>query len=327
MLDAQELVSPSTTSTRDPVETTALVWARLPHAGLGNMLFVWARALVFARLNGLPLLTSGWSRIHLGPILRCERQWRFYGRYFRALDSVPWSLKWLARFGSAHITEPEVALLDSPPGSNRVYVFSRIPHWRDYFGSFREQRDLVRVSLLQMLQAKHQERLQQLARPWIGVHIRRGDFRLLRPGEDFSKVGLVRTPLDYFIDLIAGVRQIHGRDLPVMVFSDGHDHELEAVLRLSGVGRAPRQPDVLDLLLLARSRLIIASAGSTFSYWAGFLADAPLLLHPDHIHAPLRPADVNQQYFEGGVRGPAAGWPALLKQNIRAIDMTSTANR
>jgi len=101
---------------------------------------------------------------------------------------------------------------------------------------------------------------------------------------------------------------------------------LQDILRLPDVCRATREADIVDLLLLARSRLLIASAGSTFSYWAGFLADAPVLLHPDHIHMPLRPSDVNQHYFEGGVRGPAETWPELLKQNIQAIDFPESAN-
>jgi hypothetical protein len=291
----------------------------MPYAGLGNMLFVWARALAFARLNGLTLLTSGWGQIHVGPILRGERQWRFYGRYFDALDSISLYRQGWALLSFARVSEPTVAPLDVVPTNKRLYVFSHIPHWRDFFGDFRDQRELVRTGLLQMLKPHYRKQLSQLERPWIGVHIRRGDFRPLQPGEDFSKVGLVRTPLDYFVEMITDVRQIHGSDLPVTVFSDGHDEELEAILRLPRVSRTPRQADVVDLLSLASSRLIIASAGSTFSYWAGFLADAPVLLHPDHIHAPLRPASVNQHYFEGGVRGNIAEWPDLLKQNIQAI--------
>lgn len=309
---------------RDKLDS--LVFALLPYAGLGNMLFVWARALVFSRLNELPLMTAGWGYIHIGPIIRKERHQRFYGRYFSQIDAVPLWRKWLALSCYTKIHEPEITTLSTLPGRNSLYVFSQIPHWQDYFGSIREHRDMVRSALEQMLKSNYRERLMQLERPWIGVHIRRGDFRPLQPGENFAKVGLVRTPLEYFRELIIGVRQIHGTDLPVTVFSDGYDEELQEILRLPGVCRATRQPDIIDLLLLARSRLLIASAGSTFSYWAGFLADAPVLLHPDHIFMPLRAQDVNQYYFEGGVHGPAESWPELLKYNIQAIDATESAN-
>lgn len=304
-------------------EVNSLVFARLPYTGLGNMLLVWAHALVFSRLNELPLMTSGWGHIHIGPIIRRERHRRFYGRYFDPVDAIPLWKKWLALSCYAKIHEPEITELSALPGKHSLYVFSHIPHWRDYFGSIREHRDLVHSTLLRMLKPHYRERLMQLERPWIGVHIRRGDFRALQSGENFSKVGLVRTPLEYFRELIMGIRQIHGTDLPVTVFSDGYDEELQEILSLPGVGRATREADIVDLLLLARSRLLIASAGSTFSYWAGFLTDAPVLLHPDHIHMPLRPSEVNKRYFEGGVRGPAETWPELLKQNIQAITVKS----
>lgn len=299
--------------------SSAIVWARLPRAGLGNILLVWAQALVFARLKGLPLVTSGWGQIYVGPVLRRERHRRYYGRYFASLDSIPAKQKLLSLFSHRRIHEPDVRKASEYPVDGRLYIFTRVPHWSDPFGQIRDQRELVRASLRQMIRPHLHEQLARLERPWVGVHIRMGDFRPLQPGEDFSKVGIVRTPLSYFSELIAGIRSIHGTDLPVMVFSDGHDDELREILQLPNVRRASRQADVLDLLLLAQSRLVIASAGSTFSYWGGFLADAPLLLHPDHIHAPLRTVAVNSLHFEGGVRGPAAEWPALLKRNILAI--------
>lgn len=300
--------------------SSALVWARLPRTGLGNTLFVWAQALVFARLKGLPLVTSGWGQLHIGPILRRERHRRYYGHYFTSLDAIPIQRILLSLLSHQRVYEPDIQKASEYPNDNHLYIFSSIPHWRDLFGQIRDQRELVRTSLRQMMRAHLHEQLARLERPWIGVHIRMGDFRPLQPGEDFAKVGAVRTPLSYFSQLIVGIRSIHGADLPATIFSDGHDDELREILQLPNVHRAPRQADVLDLLLLAQSRLMIASAGSTFSYWSGFLADAPLLLHPDHIHAPIRTAPVNQLYFEGGVRGPASDWPTLLKQNILAID-------
>lgn len=74
------------------------------------------------------------------------------------------------------------------------------------------------------------------------------------------------------------------KELPATIFSVGKDEELAPLPAVLGVQWAERNPDIVDLLLMAQSQLIIFSAGSTFGYWAGFLADAPLLLHPDHIH-------------------------------------------
>lgn len=74
------------------------------------------------------------------------------------------------------------------------------------------------------------------------------------------------------------------KELPATIFSVGKDEELAPLPAVLGAQWAERNPDIVDLLSMAQSRLIIFSAGSTFGYWAGFLADSPLLLHPDHIY-------------------------------------------
>ena len=128
--------------------------------------------------------------------------------------------------------------------------------------------------------------IDQLSPPLIGVDVRRVDFRELVEGEEFADVGSVRTPLEYFVTVISNVRACAGWVIPVAVFSDGSDNELASVLALENVHRVPPMTDVGHLAFMARAEVIVASAGSTFSMWAGFLSEAALILHPDHIHAP-----------------------------------------
>ena len=52
------------------------------------------------------------------------------------------------------------------------------------------------------------------------------------------------------------------------------------------------------MLLLSKSKIIVTSAASTFSYWSGFLSEAPIIMHPDHIHKPIR-ANQPSALFEG----------------------------
>lgn len=295
----------------------SFVYANLPRAGLGNMLFVWARALVFAHLNNLPLYTSSWTHPKIGPLLRRERHTRLYWGYFESREVLK-SWQRLGLWRLARIDESPLEQL-SRLQDHTLYVFSTIPHWDDYFVGLKPHRELIRERLLGMVSAKTRRRLASQARPCIAVHVRMGDFRALRTNEDFADVGHVRTPLAYFTDLIEGIRLVAGKELPATVFSDGKDEELAPLLAVPGVQRAERNPDIVDLLLMAQSQLIICSAGSTFGYWAGFLADAPLLLHPDHIHQPLRPGNVNTQFFEGGVTSVVAQWPELFRANIQGI--------
>jgi hypothetical protein len=271
----------------------AAVVAQLPRAGLGNSLLVWAKAALFAHLNDLPLRTLGWHRLYVGPLLRGERS-RFYGGYFKSEGSALERLELAVRLRIAgheqklfnpSVARRQAAKLHTP----RWVIFDAIPHWSDYFGELKAHRQFVRTRLHEQLRTSVRRELASCTPPVIGVHARLGDFRPLKPGEDFAKVGCVRTPQQYFIDVIQGIRQAHGAELPVTVFSDGKPHELGELLSLPGVTLAPPRPSIVDLLLLARSQVIVASAGSSFSAWAGFLSDSPVIFHPNHIHARIRP--------------------------------------
>lgn len=185
--------------------------------------------------------------------------------------------------------------------------------------SLRDCRDLVKELIWSKLRPSLRLRVMQAPAPVVAVHIRLGDFRELKPGEEFRKVGSTRTPLDYFISTIEQIRVCHGADLPVTVFTDGYPSEIRSVLNLPAVLLATQSTPIVDLLLMSRAGLIVTSAGSTFGYWAGFLADAPVILHPDHIHAPHRPKWINERYFEGPAVGPCETWPDLLVRNIRDL--------
>lgn len=301
--------------------TPSFCYAQLPPAGLGNRLLVWARALVFARLNQMPLLVSPWEHLQVHRRLRRDADQRRYGDYF--VDASPlnaWE-KWRILHLYPKIVEPPLQPLEQTSSHQHptLYIFNQMPHWSDYFQDLGQRRESIRTEIEAMLAPSYRDQLATLNSPAIGVHVRMGDFRPLQNGEDFAKVGAVRAPLEYFEQLINGIREIHGSTLPVTLFSDGQDEELAPLLQLPAVHRARHNAAIVDLLLLAKSRVVIASAGSTFSAWSGFLADAPFLLHPDHIHAPIRSPEVNQHFFEGGVRGPSTSWPASLRHNIRDI--------
>lgn len=294
------------------------VFADLPRTGLGNMLLIWARALMFARLNELPLIVGPWARFRLGPLLRREKAKRLYWGFFRDESPVGRLEKLYALRLCRRVVEPALTAPAERSGG-RVYVFDTLPHWSDHFQGIKDHRELVRDALFAMLTRRTRSALAQLPVPIIGLHVRMGDYRPLRAGEDFAKAGLTRTPLGYFIDVIESVRAAHGSCLPVTIFSDGHDHELRELLALPAVSRARPSTDIVDLLNLARSRVLVCSAGSTFSYWAAFLADAPVILHPDHIHQSIRSASLGATYYEGAPKGADGQMPQLLARNIRDI--------
>jgi hypothetical protein len=144
-----------------------------------------------------------------------------------------------------------------------------------------------------------------------------GDFRKLQAGEDFAKSGAVRTPETYFIEMIKAIREINGSNLPVSVFTDGYRSELKDLLSLENITMIEGNRDIVDMLLLSRSKIIVTSAGSTFSYWSAFLADVPVVRHSEHLHQSIRPLSVNANYYEGPLMVNDVN--SLLVKNIRAI--------
>ena len=292
--------------------------AVLPNAGLGNILYPWASAHLFGALNGIPACAVGWNRPHIGPVLRGQRQWRYYRNPFRQGPSRVMLCGLLAAHGVVK-RNPPVELLTTTQRDGHLFVWDQVPHWKDMFGSIREHRELVKRLIWTNLKPSLHLRVMQASAPVVAVHIRRGDFRELQPGEDFRKVGGARTPLEYFISTIEQIRACHGTDLPVTVFSDGFASEIQSVLTLPAVRIATPSTPIADLLVMSRAGLIVTSAGSTFGYWAGFLADAPVILHPDHLHAPHRPKWINERYYEGPAVGPCETWPDLLAGNIKDL--------
>jgi uncharacterized FlgJ-related protein len=297
----------------------SIVICNLPKAGLGNQLFPLLKAYAFARLNNLPVAVTRYNQIKIGAYLRKEKSKRNYKGYFifQKNSIVEQFDKWkLAGYRNyTKVIEPDVEKIQSSLQKKQCFVFSKMPHWDNYFNQLKENRQLVIDIFWKLLTPEILNQLAKQPVPVIGVHIRMGDFRKLKSGEDFSKVGAVRTPANYFVDVINGIRKVHGSQLAVSIFTDGYKHELEELFTLKNVSMVEGNADIIDLALLSKSRIIVTSAGSTFSYWSGFLADTPLIMHPDHIHQSIRPQNTNAIFYEG----PFDTSNSLLVKNIQEI--------
>lgn len=297
----------------------SVVYASLPRGGLGNKLLVWARGLIFARRHGLPLYVSGWSDIKIGPYLRRERSKRHYWGYFED-GSVPSLLR---RFMFSHWYEvhhePDLEC-DLPAGSRKttqLYLFDTVPSWHDYFRGLRGNEELVRSAFGSVLQPPYRAELMRESGPVIGVHVRRSDFRDLAPGELLGENCNVRTPIAYYLDVIYALRRMAGRTLPVTVFTDGRTEDVAELLALPEVAMAAPNPDIVDLILLSKSKCLITSVGSTFSYWAAYLSDGSVITHPAHA-TTIRSQVVNKRRYEGPISG-VQPWDPVLANHLAAV--------
>jgi hypothetical protein len=233
----------------------------------------------------------GFHQIKIGPYLRGEKIKRKYNGYFTLERNI--LSEWVSRIHFKYFSylsieaEPELEkLIDTSIA--KVYLFKSFDY-RDYFNNLREHREKVLSLFWSILNQEVKENLDKQSQPAIGVHIRMGDF---------SREA--RTPEDYFINVIQSIREIIGRDLPVSIFTDGYAHELKNILSLPNVKLVEGNSDIVDLLLLSKSKVILVSSGSTFGYWASFLSDAPLILPPSHnlTFKSVR-EEVQTEFYEG----------------------------
>jgi len=297
----------------------SMVICKLPNAGLGNQLFPLMHAQVFAELNHLPIIVVGYHRLKIGPYLRGEKSKRSYNRSFcfqknlirEGLDRVR-VMKWEKR--CEVIREPEVRKMDEEQLKKKVFIFEKIAEYDDYFGRLKDYREQVKRILYSVLNLRIKNHLVQQELPVVGVHIRMGDFRTLLPGEEYRS-GHVRTPQQFFVTTIKNIRKINGKSLPVTLFTDGYKEEVKEMLELENVKIAEKNPPVVDLLLLSKSKIILPTHGSTFSAWAGFLSDAPVVL-PFPYQKPLREDQLYNKIYEGKFEEENQ----VLQTNIKRID-------
>ena len=272
------------------------VHADLPRAGLGNKLLVWARALVFSHINELPFFVSNWAELKIGPLLRNEKSKRQYWGYF-VKTNQPSLLRKFSFARSKSVNDPELSCL-AGSDDKVLYVFREMSSWPDYFKDIREFRAIIAEQFYLSVAPKYLILAQRQEVPIIGVHVRRSDFREPAAGEAIGNMCNQRTSLDYYIQTVEAIRNIQGEELPVTVFTDGREDDIAGLLALSGVKIAPKNPDIVDLLLLSRSRYIVVSPGSTFSYWAAFVSEAVIITHSP-FSAKIRME--NEGLFEGAV--------------------------
>jgi hypothetical protein len=280
----------------------SLVVCKLPKAGLGNQLFPLMHAAVFAKLNDLPLIVVGYHQMKIGPYIRNEKSKRNYQGFFKFeknifFESIDFLRIKLVSFGRKIVQEPQLEVV-ADQDDKTIYYFEKLPTYHDYFFHLKPHRRLVIELLYEMIADKFIQFLNKHTPADIGVHIRMGDFRKLKPGEEF-KGGHVRTPESYFTHIISGIRLNTGNVDEVKVFTDGRYSEFEELFNLQKIKLEEGNPDIVDLLLLSKSKIIVISTGSTFSYWAGFLSEAPMIMHPDHIHSRIRPLGHMNTPFEG----------------------------
>ncbi len=287
------------------------MFADVGRTGLGNMLFPWARAEVFRERYGVPMLAPRWTQPKIGPLLRGEKDKRYYvglfdnsgSRYVRG--PARYLILWRAPRVPASDAERFMAERYRVRGT-RVVVFSG---WEGWLNGLEPHRRFVSRRLHEILKPAVKARLDAVPIDFtIGVHVRRGDMRRLKFGEALNGRNQGAIADEWFINAIRGAREALGLEATVRVFSDARADEIPGILALPGVTLAGRNPAIVDLLLLSRSRVLITTGTSSFSAWASYLGGMPTLWYPECLRDlnPERPGLGVETDLHGNLGADAA---------------------
>ena len=252
------------------------IGVRLGGAGLGNILFPWAYALVYAKKHNCKRIQTTWKNLKIGTFLRKERDKRMYFDLFTERDGISGFKKfWLLNF------------------SNKVKYFKGMD---EMFSPFKNEQAYVKQELLKIVTPFHLEKANGFNINSIGVHIRMGDFedpekeQLLRDG-----AWSYRLPMKWYLSIVKKLRA--QTNLPIYVFSDANNEDLIDILQLENCKRAYLGSAISDMIALSKCKVLVSSA-STFSMWASFLGQMPTIWFPGQMRQKLIH---NNKVFEGEI--------------------------
>jgi hypothetical protein len=240
-------------------KSLSYIYPFLPKTGLANMLFVWGRAEVASRIHKMPIIAPQWIKIfRFGPWRRREKDKRYYFGDFvndKYICGIKKSL--LLAFGKR---APEELLLEAHYHSlcPSIFVFEG---FKEYFQPLLLHCDFLHTRLLAITNPKIVESVNSCREMFMGVHVRRGDFKCVNQ----------IIPTVWYANTCREIRQRFGLQFKIKIFTDAKRSELGPLLELPNSDVVEGNAAIHDLLMLAKSRIIIGTSLSTFSLWASFL--------------------------------------------------------
>jgi hypothetical protein len=266
-------------------------YPKLNRAGLGNLLFPWARCEIFRTRHQIPMLAPQWTQPKIGPMLRRERDMRYYTGLFSQKDYIGGLRKWWLLSHAQRIPETQAEAFMARSASEKVkkslLVFEEM---EGMFDPLAGHRDLIHNRLRAILRPAILKRITPLASgPVIGLHVRHGDKVVLESAERKRANFRYRIHDDWYLTTIAQVRKLVGKDIPVVVFTDAKPGEITGLQDVPNVTMAENNPSIVDILRLSLASVMIGTSTSTFGMWSAFLTGIPSIWYPAEHTFTLTP--------------------------------------
>lgn len=243
------------------------VYPDVGRTGLCNMLFPWARAVLFAKKKGCKILAPRWTKLmRIGPWMRGERDKRYYSNQFTNAGYIKGRAKlavFLHCLNTVYFEDDNLDTID-----RGLVVFKGLG---SHFSEIAKESEFLKHELYRIAAPQILDGLERLPRRFIGVHIRCGDF--VSTGQNMSN--------EYYLRGIEVARSMAGVQLPVCVFSDANPGELDWIKQDGNIRLMKPAPALQDVLSLARSEILVGTNISSFSEWASFLGGMTTLWNKD----------------------------------------------
>lgn len=251
-----------------------LGFARVAGAGLGNCLFSYFHAMLFAQRRGAKLIQPAWPSLKLGPLLRGERSKRFYIGLFRPAPQELTGLRKARALAGGLGGTWRDAPIPSPATARTNGRLTVVRCRRHLFEPLLPDREEIRRRFLEIARPPLPLRQGWGNGRYLAMHVRLGDFAVASPERLLGGIeNNLRIPLAWYVDVARRLRAVFP-GLPVHVLSDGAEAELAPLLAIDGVCIRRENDDLSELAALAGARLLVGSR-STFSRWAAFLGNMP----------------------------------------------------
>lgn len=261
-------------------------------AGLGNILFTYARAIVYAKRNrNIKVIWPTWVSLKIGPILRGEKDKRFYSDLFDNnsgyIDGVR---KVYILTTKQHFSENEAKKIEVPDDC--------VVDFTGFEGCFKEIIDdsqFVYSNIVANLKPRNRKALEFKAKKSICMHVRLGDFSRVSWREVKSGRHCSAIPIEWYVKMGKELRKIIGYDVKIYIFSDGTDQELAPLLNLENTERIFCGSAISDIIALSKAGILVAS-GSSFSMWARYLGRMTTVMFPNQVKQEiLQPYDQGRE--------------------------------
>lgn len=260
---------------------------RIGGLGLGNMLFTYARALLYAKEHGARVIRPTWNSIPVGQILRGDKNKRFYHDLFvnRTGEIAGVKKAWLLLKGKK---VPEERIKNDPADpleDGEIAVFSGMEGEFEPLMGKGNSRFLYQHFQM-ILRENNRKALMFEPGNGVCVHVRLGDFT--RGSQEDLKAGRsnMSIPISWYVSIVKQLQKVLPKDATIYVFSDGTDEELAELLALPHVRRETFGTAIADIMAMTKAKIFVAS-GSTFSRWVRFLGQMTTIAYPGQLKQGL----------------------------------------